>query len=362
MSTVQANLFVTVGGDTGAMKLPVGTTAERPNAPQNGYFRFNTEDKALEYYANSQWKQIVGTKKGSSPASAFDSLNEVAGAYTGKQVLWTTAGQGSNIMPFKVLVDFDTTGGPWYVITPQNFPGGTGNSKYCFGGAGYDMSGNEVLKQSQTQNVDIGLGQGSQDVRSLWGITNNANFGQLETGVSGGYAPSENSTNMYAWFPYFYYNHATGGFFADDQVRAIAGSISVLSSLTPWVAVDTDSDRNSSGNSNTSWNSYNTSGLSNGHTTWIRDINGNTQRMQNSFSNNNEANVFVWTRTTFSRYNTGGGFNNSNGSPSGLLTDAMIMPIFHKYYTGSGGGSGFGPYYNPSIQNRINGYLYILVK
>ena len=70
MSTVQANLFVTVGGDTGAMKLPVGTTAERPNAPQNGYFRFNTEDKALEYYANSQWKQIVGTKKGSSPASS----------------------------------------------------------------------------------------------------------------------------------------------------------------------------------------------------------------------------------------------------------------------------------------------------
>ena len=362
MSTVQANLFVTVGGDTGAMKLPVGTTAERPPAPQPGYFRFNTEDKALEYYAANQWKQIAGTKKGSNPTSAFDNLSEVAGAYSGQQVLWTTAGQGSNIMPFKVLVDFDATGGPWYVITPQNYPGGTGNSKYVFGGAGYNMSDNDIMKQSHTQNVDIGLGQGSQNVRSLFGITDNANFGQLETNVSGSYAPSDNSNNMYAWYPYFYYNHATCSHFADDQIRAIASSISVLSSETPWIGVDSDSDRNSSGNANTSWNSYNTSGLSNGHTTWVRDLNGNVQRMMNAFSNNNESCVYVWTRTSFSRYNTGGGFNNSNGSPSGLLTDAMILPIFHKYYTGSGGGSGFGPYFNPAINNRINGYTYLLVK
>lgn len=362
MSTVQANLFVTVGGDTGAMKLPVGTTAERPPAPQPGYFRFNTEDKALEYYAVNQWKQIAGTKKGSNPTSAFDSLSEVAGAYSGQQVLWTTAGQGSNIMPFKVLVDFDAAGGPWYVITPQNYPGGTGNSKYTFGGAGYNMSDNDIMKQSYTQNVDIGLGQGSQNVRSLFGLTDNANYGQLETNVSGSYAPSDNSSNMYAWYPYFYYNHATCSHFADDQIRAIASSISVLSSETPWIGVDSDSDRNSSGNANTSWNSYNTSGLSNGHTTWVRDLNGNVQRMMNAFSNNNESCVYVWTRTSFSRYNTGGGFNNSNGSPSGLLTDAMILPIFHKYYTGSGGGSGFGPYFNPAINNRINGYTYLLVK
>ena len=362
MSTVQANLFVTVGGDTGAMKLPVGTTAERPPTPQPGYFRFNTEDKALEYYAVNQWKQISGTKKGSNPASAFDSLSEVAGAYTGQQVLWTTAGQGSNIMPFKVLVDFDAAGGPWYVITPQNYPGGTGNSKDVCGGAGYNLSDNDIMKQSYTPNVDIGLGQGSQNVRSLFGITDNANYGQLETNVSGSYAPSDNSSNMYAWYPYFYYNHATCSHFADDQIRAIASSISVLSSETPWIGVDSDSDRNSSGNSNTAWNSYNTSGLSNGHTTWVRDLNGNIQRMMNAFSNNNESCVYVWTRTTFSRYNTGGGFNNSNGSPSGLLTDAMILPIFHKYYTGSGGGSGFGPYFNPAINNRINGYTYLLVK
>jgi len=363
MSTVQANIFSSAGGDTGAMKIPVGTTAERPSTPASGYLRFNSTDSALEYYNGSGWAQIAGTKPGSSPTSAFDSLSEVNGVYTGQQVLWTTAGQGSNILPFKVLVDFDATGGPWYVITPQFLVSGAANTKYCVGGAGYNTDSNEgVLKQTRTQTVDIGLGQGSQTVRSLWGMENNAYYGFMEQNISGSYHPSENTSNRYSWFPIFYWNHATTGFFADDQIRAIQDSISVLSSETPWIAVDSDSDSNSSGNANSTWNSYTTSGLSNGHTTWFRDKNNNIQRMQNSFSGNNEANIFVWTRTTFSRYNTGGGFNNSNGSPSGMISNQILLPSYCKYYVGSGGGSGCGPYWNPAIQNKINGYLYMLVK
>jgi microcystin-dependent protein len=40
---------------TDAMRLPQGTTFQRPASPQQGYTRFNTESKAIEYYDGTQW-------------------------------------------------------------------------------------------------------------------------------------------------------------------------------------------------------------------------------------------------------------------------------------------------------------------
>ena len=40
------------------VKVPVGTTAQRPSSPVNGYMRYNTNFERLEQYSNGQWQSI----------------------------------------------------------------------------------------------------------------------------------------------------------------------------------------------------------------------------------------------------------------------------------------------------------------
>jgi hypothetical protein len=47
--------FVTTFSSTGALTLPVGTTAQRPASPVNGMLRYNTTLNKVEGYANSAW-------------------------------------------------------------------------------------------------------------------------------------------------------------------------------------------------------------------------------------------------------------------------------------------------------------------
>jgi hypothetical protein len=53
-----ATLKNTSINDTGFLKLPVGTNAERPASPITGYLRYNTTRSVVEIYLNSSWKQI----------------------------------------------------------------------------------------------------------------------------------------------------------------------------------------------------------------------------------------------------------------------------------------------------------------
>jgi hypothetical protein len=55
------NLINTVSGTftgTGFVKLPAGTTAQRPVSPQDGMIRYNTTLQKYEVYFNSQWSTI----------------------------------------------------------------------------------------------------------------------------------------------------------------------------------------------------------------------------------------------------------------------------------------------------------------
>ena len=47
---------------TGGMRIPVGTEAQRPTGA-NGVMRVNTDDSgALEWYSNTNWNSVVGTR------------------------------------------------------------------------------------------------------------------------------------------------------------------------------------------------------------------------------------------------------------------------------------------------------------
>ena len=64
--TLPAGNTLTVEGDiyhhhnTGAMKVPTGTTAQRPNSPAAGVVRFNTDENYLEVYTGSAWNSVIG--------------------------------------------------------------------------------------------------------------------------------------------------------------------------------------------------------------------------------------------------------------------------------------------------------------
>ena len=53
-----ANLKKTIINDTGFLRLPVGTTAERPDPAQVGMMRWNTDEDYLEIYNGEDWVEI----------------------------------------------------------------------------------------------------------------------------------------------------------------------------------------------------------------------------------------------------------------------------------------------------------------
>lgn len=44
---------------TGSVKIPAGTTAQRPASPVNGMIRYNTSINVLEGYANNTWAAFL---------------------------------------------------------------------------------------------------------------------------------------------------------------------------------------------------------------------------------------------------------------------------------------------------------------
>jgi hypothetical protein len=54
--SVEANGQVVLGTNY-AVKVPMGSTAERPAYPENGQIRYNTEENEFEFYVNNAWEQ-----------------------------------------------------------------------------------------------------------------------------------------------------------------------------------------------------------------------------------------------------------------------------------------------------------------
>ncbi len=73
---VEFDADVTIAGrlsltDTGAAKLNVGTTAQRPVAPVNGDIRYNSDTSKYEGYSGSAWGQLGGGATGGGADTIF---------------------------------------------------------------------------------------------------------------------------------------------------------------------------------------------------------------------------------------------------------------------------------------------------
>lgn len=63
--TPETSTVLTIGG-TGALSIPIGTTAQRPASPLNGYLRFNTTTNSIENYnqTGAAWGSVGGGAAG----------------------------------------------------------------------------------------------------------------------------------------------------------------------------------------------------------------------------------------------------------------------------------------------------------
>jgi hypothetical protein len=137
-----ASLKNTTINDTGFLKLPVGTTAERPGSPTDGMIRKNTTLGVIEYYnaATSLWEQL-NANLGTSPSNPAVSASQILTVNTSAQSgYYYIRPDGTNT--HYVYCDMTTDGGGWMLMInarPNN--GGQYYSNNDFGlstANGYD--------------------------------------------------------------------------------------------------------------------------------------------------------------------------------------------------------------------------------
>lgn len=80
----QTGVFKT--GPTGAARIPVGTTAQRPTSPGDGLFRLNSTLDKLEFYRDGDWSAIAEQVAVDLLVAAYEAVNQrVDGAVMGSQ-------------------------------------------------------------------------------------------------------------------------------------------------------------------------------------------------------------------------------------------------------------------------------------
>jgi hypothetical protein len=182
---------VTVGTDqnttfntTGAVTLPVGTTAQRPGTPVNGMMRVNTTANTLEVYStnNSSWNTVSSFI---NPPTSIDIL-VVAGGGTGGLI---TANRGAG-------------GGAGGLVYITSFPVATGNYTVTVGSGGASSSGTAVASGSNsvfTGNgrtlTSLGGGSGGFNDGTNNGATGGSGGGQWYPGYAGAAATQPSTTN-----------------------------------------------------------------------------------------------------------------------------------------------------------------------
>jgi hypothetical protein len=75
----QSGEVVTTDASGQSLALPIGTTAQRPASPQDGYTRYNTTIGGLEIYSSSDWKPLF-TQKDFAQFANTASHNIVSGS------------------------------------------------------------------------------------------------------------------------------------------------------------------------------------------------------------------------------------------------------------------------------------------
>jgi hypothetical protein len=251
---------------TGAITVPVGTTAQRPT-PVNGMMRYNSNVAVFEVYANNVWAaanvtpaptntvapvisgsavvgqnltSTTGTWSGSPSAYFYQwRANSTAIANATANVFTLTSTQTGanitcNVTAFNVAGNSSpatsNTLGPVVLGTTVNYlivagGGGGGNLDGGGGGAGGFQTGTVVIPPSNTTTITVGAG-GTGSPSSSLDATNgsNSSFGTLTASVGGGFGAGNNLSGGFGGVRFRGAPGGSGGGSGPGSVAAAAGT------------------------------------------------------------------------------------------------------------------------------------------
>jgi len=336
---------------TGIDAATVSTTA--PSSPSAGdmWFDSTAGTTAMKVYSGTGWDQMSNRNDGATQGSSA-TLAVLAGYYTsGKHSLWVDI-DGTAM---QLMVDFDATGGPWVMLAFKFGTGGVNGQNDDLYIAGADANGplNNTGRSGRTLN--LGLGDGAETVTTLWGATTLATSGS----EAGGYFPVY---GVYGPHTIEYYNFATSAQLSSSYKTGLQGWVSAISSETPHVMAECDSQGLTS---STNWLLQTGPSTDSGHQGWLRDKDNYFMRGTNGDTSTDESwSAYVWTHNTYTAIAAAGASTpgRGGGSPSGLPTDPMILPESVHVAIGTGGGIVFGTPSNSSLSNEYDSRTYFLVK
>lgn len=175
MATLQ-NLTV---NDTGFLRIPQGTTAQRPVSPASGMLRFNTDYNVNEYYNGSAWVSMNGANSATGGTVTGASGTASIG---GSKIATFTSGTGTFTPVYSGSVEVFIVGG-----------GGSGGGLGGGGGAG-GVIYQGAFPVTGGVGIPVSVGAGASYVSATHGPSgqpgSNSTFGTLTAfggGGGGGY-------------------------------------------------------------------------------------------------------------------------------------------------------------------------------
>jgi hypothetical protein len=134
-----ATLKNTIINNTSAIQLPVGTTAQRPGSPANGYMRFNSTLNVTEYYGNGSWN-FLPTSSGileNGLALYLDANNSAS--YSGSGSTWSDLSGNNRNFTWTSSPSFSTNDTSYFSTSGKICRGPASNSFGINNTSGYTI-------------------------------------------------------------------------------------------------------------------------------------------------------------------------------------------------------------------------------
>lgn len=113
----QAGLLIIQG--SAGLSLPLGVSADRPIAPQEGTIRFNDVNSRIEYYADGDWSTVVQYAPNSRELEKYELSFNAAGDWTDETTFYSISISAiTHIRGFNPIVQiFELAAGKYELVT-----------------------------------------------------------------------------------------------------------------------------------------------------------------------------------------------------------------------------------------------------
>lgn len=341
------------------------TPSTSPVTPASGDFYLDSATNIFKIYLNGSFQSVINANVGATIDNPFRSCADIADVgYSGIKKLYTTFNGSVSSTP--VMVDFETTGGPWIMVSFRFGTGGLDSYNDCVYMMAQATTNSPISNTNRSDDTgNLGLGDGSQTTHSIFcdnlgTVSDISTIGAENTTTLGGYAIYTRSID--------YYNHGTNSLFTSTEVSAMQDWVAHLCPLIPHVATEHDSQGYTSGDA---WDDQAGPDSDGGWQLWLQDKDNAWMRATPKDNTTDEsASAYMWTESSYAEaLFPVGAFSNMNTSltsSTGMYTSKMILPKNLATTGGTGGGCMFGSplvrNFRGGLTNIYNNRNYFLIK